>query len=90
MKIFAVRDVKAGCYLRPLAESHAPGALRAFEVAVNSPDSTFSRHPDDFALHELADFCSQTGKLTVHNDPINLGYASALVKRAPVQMELPQ
>jgi len=90
MKIFCVRDVKAGSYLRPLAESHAPGALRAFEVAVNEKGSMFNRHPDDFALHELADFDIITGKISVHTDPINLGYASSVIRREPVQMELAQ
>lgn len=87
MKIFALLDTKAGTYAQPFAETSTINALRGFETAVNSKDSTLARYPDDFCLMELASFDQFTGELTP-NPPQNLGTARTVLKTQPKQMEL--
>lgn len=81
MKLFAVYDTKASFYLQPFPETSTVSALRGFDQAVNADKgSTFSRFPDDFALHELATFDQQTGEILVHDKPQNLGTARTVLK----------
>nr|QJB18920.1 MAG: nonstructural protein [Microvirus sp.] len=89
MKIFAMYDTKAAFYLTPFTETSTIAALRGFEVAVNESKSTFNRFPDDFCLHELASFDQQTGEITVHASPQNLGSARTVLKQQPEQNTLP-
>ena len=89
MKIFAMYDTKANFYLQPFPETSTIAALRGFEVAVNEGKSTFNRFPDDFCLHELADFDQQTGVITVHAVPQNLGSARTVLKTPQDQNSLP-
>jgi len=87
MKIFAMYDKKAGHYLQPFPEPSAIAALRGFEIAVNDAKSIFSRFPDDFELHELADFDQATGEISPQN-PQNLGSARTVLKQPQVQNTL--
>jgi len=89
MKIFAMYDLKAGFYLQPFPETSTISALRGFEVAVNNAESIFSRFPDDFCLHELAEFDQHTGELLPHSPPQNLGTARTVLKQPASQPPLP-
>ena len=88
MKIFAMYDTKAQCYLQPFPETSTIAALRGFEVAVNEGKSTFSRFPDDFCLMELAEFNQDTGQIVPLMTPNNLGSARTVLKNPPTQMDL--
>jgi len=89
MKIFCMYDVKAAHFIQPFSETSTIAALRGFDVAVNEGKSTFARFPDDFCLMELADFDPQTGILTPHKSPLNLGSARTVLKMDSVQNSLP-
>jgi len=82
MKLFTILDVKANHFLKPMVEPSTAQAMRAFEVAANNPDSTFSMFPDDFALMEIASFDVQTGSISPLPHPVNLGTARSFVKTA--------
>jgi len=90
MKLFSVFDTKAQFYLQPFPETSTHAALRGFDVAVNEGKSTFSKFPDDFCLMELGEFDQQTGRLTPHVTPANLGSARTVLREQPRQMELHQ
>lgn len=89
MKIFSMYDTKAKFYVQPFSETSTVAALRGFEVAVNDGKSTFSRFPDDFELHELADFDPQTGEISVYPKPKDLGSARTVLKPPAQQNTLP-
>lgn len=89
MKIFSMYDRKAGYYIQPFSETSTVAALRGFEVAVNDAKSTFGRFPDDFELHELASFDSNTGELIPHQRPQNLGSARTVLRAPTEQNTLP-
>lgn len=89
MKIFSMFDTKAGVYIQPFAETSTIAALRGFEVAVNEGKSTFARFPDDFCLMELADFDQNSGEITPHVSPQNLGSARTVLKQHETQNSLP-
>lgn len=89
MKIFAMYDTKASYYLQPFPETSTIAALRGFEIAVNEGKSQFNRFPDDFCLHELADFDQQSGEISVYEKPQNLGSARTVLKNIPEQNSVP-
>jgi len=88
MKIFAMYDTKAQCYLQPFPETSTIAALRGFEVAVNEGKSTFNRFPDDFCLMELAEFNQDTGQIVPLMTPNNLGSARTVLKNPASQIDL--
>ena len=82
LKVFAIYDNKAEAYSRPFM-FHATGeAIRAFTESANDPNHTFSKHPDDFALHELCIWDDGDGFHTQEKPPTPLGYARDFKKAA--------
>lgn len=86
MKLFAVLDVKANYFLKPIVDESTVNALRSFDVATNEAGSTFNRFPDDFALFEFGSFDGQTGKFDMHPSPVNLSTARALLRSAVTEV----
>lgn len=82
MKLFSVRDIKAGVYHKPFFLNNITDAIRSFEVAVNSPETQFHLFPQDFELLGLADFNELTGELNVLENPERIAHALD-VKRKP-------
>lgn len=61
--VFAVRDFKTG-FLTPTVDVNREAAVRNFEHAVlNSEDSLFFSHPEDYALFEIGQYDTDTGRL---------------------------
>lgn len=89
MKLFCMYDSKASFFMQPFPENSTVSALRGFDLAVNGKDSIFSRYPDDFCLMELGTFDQQTGQITLHAIPQNLGTARTVLKTSPEQNSLP-
>ena len=88
MKIFGIMDVKAKFFLHQFFDKSNVSALRGFDVAVNSADSSYRRFPDDFALCELGEMDIHTGKITGLDVPYVLSTARALVREEPSQPAL--
>lgn len=82
MKLFSILDVKTGIFMRPFPEAATASAIRGFELAVNKGgENLISQYPDDFALMELGHFDDQTGKIEVHQAPVNIATGRSLVRR---------
>jgi len=64
MKLFAIYDSKAKAYMNIVQEEHHVNAIRQFDRVVNESNSQLALYPDDFELHELADFDKITGDIT--------------------------
>lgn len=77
--IFSVFDKKAVAYLAPFYFPQKGQAIRAFEDSINDPQSTFNKHPEDYALFELGQFDDTSGVITSKN-PIHVEEALNLKK----------
>lgn len=88
IKVLAVRDMKAGIYHRPFFQQTKAEAMRSFELTANEGDHIISKFPNDFRLHVIADFDTDTGRITPLSDYEDLGSAADFKKQAP-QSPLP-
>lgn len=59
--IFAIFDKKAVAYQQPFYYLQKGQALRAFEDAVNDPQTAFNKHPEDYSLFQLGKFDDTSG-----------------------------
>lgn len=82
LKIFSIRDLKAGQYGQPFAFQNRGVAMRTFSNWCANPESFFSKFPSDFELFELGEFDLITGKYTELPTPDYVGRASDLVPSA--------
>lgn len=70
--LFAVRDLKAEYFNRPMSMRTVGEALRAFQDECRSPDSALSAHPEDYVLYQVGEYDQVTGKI-VPMEPFSLG-----------------
>lgn len=66
MKLFTIFDMKAEVYARPFYALTDGEAVRTFTDAVNTDESPYNRHPEDYTLFSVAEFDDRLGKLTPH------------------------
>lgn len=83
-RIFAVYDNKGECYLTPIFEITTGSATRSFADAVNTPDHPFGRHPNDFALFEIATWDDSDANIIRHLQPIHVAEAIQFINIARV------
>lgn len=88
IKVLAVKDMKASIYLRPFFQQTKAEAMRSFELMANEGEHIISKFPNDFRLHVIADFDTDTGRITPLTDFEDLGAAADYKKQAP-QAPLP-
>lgn len=81
MKLFAIRDLKALRFFQPFSDVDSHSAIRGFSIGVNDTKTMFSKFPDDFALYEFGSFDSNTGIFSLHESPVELVRAIALLNR---------
>lgn len=74
-KLFSVYDSKVEAYMQPQFYRSKGEALRAYESAVNSKDTQFNTHPEDFTLFYIGEYDDQTATLTQPKTPESLGVA---------------
>jgi len=74
-KIFVVYDSKVEAYLAPQFYRAKGEAIRAFEGAVNSKDTQFNTHPEDFTLFLIGEYDDATAKITTLLTPESIGKA---------------
>lgn len=75
LMLFAIKDLAAQAFGRPMFLPHAGVAVRSFTDEVNRPsqDSSLQNdlfaHPDDFELYELGEFDDSDGSFALHKVP---------------------
>lgn len=70
LQIFAVYDKKSVAYANPFFYHQKGQALRAFEDAVNDPQSPLSKHPEDFSIFHIGQWDDATGVITPLPNPV--------------------
>ncbi len=61
--LYSIFDIKAKVYARPFVQINDDVAKRAFEGAVNTPETDLNKYPHDYALVKLADYEDTTGTI---------------------------
>lgn len=79
LKVFTVYDSKAEAYLPPFMMHTKAQAIRAFCDTVNSPDSVFAKHPEDYTLFEIASFDDSIAEYEMLSVKCSLGLALEFV-----------
>lgn len=84
-KMFTVYDAKAFSFCSPFVEVSTEVAIRAFAYAANDPAVDLSRFPEDFSLHEIGTFDTDSGAVEILTPWINHGLAVQFkeVRNAP-------
>lgn len=81
MQIFSIYDKKAQAYMSPFYYHQKGQALRAFEDAVNDPQTPFTKHPEDFQLFHIGEWNDSTGKITPLSNPVPIEEALNVIKK---------
>ena len=83
LKMFAIYDVKADCYLTPFFFPANGQALRAFGDLANDSNSIIGRHPVDYKLCLVGEFDDSDGEF-LPGGCITLAWAADLVERSKI------
>lgn len=61
-QVYSIFDMKLGSYARPFFVQNDAVAMRAFGDEVQSSESQFGKHPEDYCLYRLCAFNMETGE----------------------------
>lgn len=61
LKVYGIRDLKAGAFAPPFFMPREEMAVRAFSDAISDPQHPMSRHPSDYHLFYLGDYDDDSG-----------------------------
>lgn len=75
LKVFCIYDSKAEAYLQPFFMMARGEAVRAFQTAVNDPQTNFCKHPSDYTLFEIGTFDQSSGNVAPYEAKVSLGLA---------------
>lgn len=64
MKVYAIRDVKADSFAKPMVIVNEAMAKRGLSEAAAQPGSELSKYAEDYHLYELGAYDPNTGSLT--------------------------
>lgn len=70
MQIYAVYDKKSVAFAPPFYYHQKGQALRAFEDAVNDPQSPLNKHPEDFQMFHLGSWNENLGIISPLPNPV--------------------
>lgn len=82
LKVFTVFDSKVECYNTPFFQKSTGEAIRSWTDLANDPQSSISKHPEDYALMEIGTYDDLTGAFENSVAPLNLGLASQYINNA--------
>lgn len=75
----SIRDIKQEIYGTPVVFLNEAVARRTFKDEVNNPQSSFSRHPEDYQLFVLGHFFEISGLVVPVQAPVYVCAGSDLV-----------
>lgn len=68
-KVYAIKDVKADCFLTPFTSENDATASRALGGIVNDRQSMFGQHPEDYVVYHVGSFDQTSGQLVGEDTP---------------------
>lgn len=82
-KVYAIKDVKADCFLTPFTSENDATASRALGGIVNDKQSMFGQHPEDYVVYHVGQFDQASGQLVGEDTPRYAFSLAQLVQIAP-------
>lgn len=82
--VFSVYDRASGVYGQPFFSHNQQTAIRSLASEVNrrdDPTSVLSNSPSDFDLFELGQYEQDTGRFSLHENPVFLCSCFSLLSR---------
>lgn len=79
-KFYSVFDVKSGTFNAPFLAVSDGYALRMVADAALDINTLLAKHPEDFALYALGEFCDTTGLLMPYETPERLADVITLLQ----------
>lgn len=79
--IVAVHDRALDAFLPPWTTPATGAAIRAFQDAINDPQSPMQKHPDDYDLYQLAVYNDGTGRITPLDEPKQIAIGKQLTSK---------
>ena len=64
MRLYAVKDIKAGKFDRPFPMINDQVCMRSFRIMCNNKDTEFGQYPEDYDLYLVGELNEDTGVLT--------------------------
>ena len=76
--LYSIKDSRVGLYEPPFAFSHEGQATRFWTDVVNDPEkrSAACRYPNEFALHKIGEFDSETGEVLQESPPVFVAFGT--------------
>lgn len=74
--IVSVYDHKQRAYSSPVVCKNAADGVRSFLHGRSDPQSMLSKFPEDYELHSLGEFDSETGRIFPISKPLRLASAT--------------
>ena len=78
IKVYAIKDVKAGTFNQPFLQPTHGTAERSFQELVRDPQSFVSKYPEDYDLYFLGSFDDLTGGIKSEKNPVHIINAAQL------------
>lgn len=69
LKIFSVYDEKGQTFNTPFVQLQIGQALRGFQDAVGNPESSISKHPEDYHLYHIGEFDEFSARIESFPEP---------------------
>lgn len=78
LEIFAIYDRVAEAYSQPFFTHNENIAMREFGKWVNTPDTQYYNHPNDYSLYHLGNFDDNTAAFEIKAEPTRIAVAMDL------------
>lgn len=76
-QVIAIFDIKVGAFAKPVAVPADGAGVRAFQDAVNDPNTEYHKHPEDYSVWNIGTYDDNTA-IMESKKPIQLAQAIAL------------
>ncbi|QCQ84882.1 nonstructural protein [Blackfly microvirus SF02] len=82
LKLFTIRDTKAGNYNAPFAQKSHGEAERTLKELTSDPQSLLHKYPEDYDLYFLGDYDDISGKMVLKDTPQHVIKAAQVAPKA--------
>lgn len=74
-KVFSIYDSKIEAFMQPFFSPSKGSAIRALTDLLMDAKHPIAKHPEDYTLFELSEWCDDSADFTPHATPISIGLA---------------
>lgn len=82
LKMFSIRDLKAGAFMAPYCKPSLGEGEREFMTLVRDERSSLNKYPEDFQLFYIGDYNDSDAKVVLLNTPQHMIDAKQCVRNS--------